>query len=161
LDLRDEPLPATIKTALGARAASDLTKADFDEVLYDRRIGWLGGVAATLAFVALLLLFILRPAQFLSLIGRAFAPFSSTAIAVQNGFTYQVVGGDAATPEYRVTVRSSPLIDGFEARYHFRPYLRFADQTTTNPNLEALRGTQVALTVKTNRHVKEGWLRFH
>src|SRR6478609_5177042 len=39
LDLRDEPLPQTIKSALGARAASDLTKVNFDEVLQDRRLG--------------------------------------------------------------------------------------------------------------------------
>jgi hypothetical protein len=239
LDLRDEPLPQTIRAALGARAASDLTKADLDEVLHDRRLGWLGGVAAGLAFVALLLLFILRPTQFLSLVSRTFAPFGSPAaiakqteltlmqpaggnvtiavnqsvefrvlvegrnpdpaaddavrlqmrynpadtvweerrlesgardpreysvrvpaVAVQNGFVYQVVGGDAATPEYRVSVRSSPLIDGFDVLYHFRPYLRFADQLDTKPNLESLRGTQVTMTVKTNRHVKEGWLRF-
>jgi hypothetical protein len=238
LDLRDEPLPSTIKSALGARAASDLTKADFDEVLRDRRLGWLGGVVGALVFTALLLFFILRPAQFTSLVGLAFAPFASTAIArqtelemiqpaggnvtvpvnqsvefrvlvhgrnpspeaddsvrlrmrynpadpvweerrldpttreprewavrvpavaVQNGFVYQIVGSDAATPEYRVSVRSSPLIEGFDIRYHFRPYLRFPVQIATNPNLESLRGTQVTMTVKTNRRIKEGWLRF-
>lgn len=239
LDLRDEPLSPTIKTALGAKAASDLGKADFDEVLRDRRIGWLGGVVAGLAVAGLALLLILRPAQFLSLIGRTFAPFGAAAAiakqtelsivqpsdgnatvpvnhsvefrvrvdgrvpdreaddavrlqmrynsadpvwedrrmepsardprewtvrvpsaAVQNGFFYRMAGGDAETPEYRITVRSSPLIDGFDVVFRYRPYLRFADQAGTNPNLEALRGTQATITVKTNRIVKDGWLRF-
>ena len=79
---------------------------------------------------------------------------------VQNGFVYQVVGGDAATPEYRVQVRSSPLIERFAVVYHFRDYLRFRDQTTTQPNLEALRGTEVTLTTYTNRAVRNGVLTF-
>ena len=190
---------------------------------------------AGLCFTVLVMLFVLRPNQFLSLVGRAFSPFTSASIArqtgltlfslrrditipvnyavdfrvsvqgknplpssddsvklrirynrpippgknagsttapirewavrvpsvaVQNGFVYQIVGGDAATPEHRVMVRSSPLIDGFNVVYRFRPYLRFRDQETTKPNLEGLRGTEVTLTVQTNRTVRDGWLRF-
>ena len=58
------------------------------------------------------------------------------AVAVQNGFVYSVAGGDSATPEYRVSVRSSPLIDGFDVLYRYRPYLRMPDQPAINPNLE-------------------------
>src|SRR5438093_10011398 len=79
---------------------------------------------------------------------------------VQNGFVYQIVGGDAATPEYRVQVRSSPLIEGFDVVYHYRPYLNFRDQPTNQPNLVGLRGTEITLTARTNRKVREGKLTF-
>lgn len=238
LDLHDEPLPPSIHSAVSQKAAADLKRADLDEVVRDRRLPWLGGTAGGLFVAALILFFLLRPNQFLSLLSRAFAPFSSGAIAsqteidllqpaggdvtvpvntpvdfrvvvsgrvpdpsaadavrlrmrynpadpvweemplipsprdprefvlrlpagkVQTGFVYQVVGGDAATPEHRVSVRSSPLIEGWEVVYHFRPYLRFRDQMATKPDLEGLRGTEVTLTARTNRTVRDGQLTF-
>jgi hypothetical protein len=238
LDLRAEPLPDSIRSAVSAKAAADLKRADVDEVVHDSRLPWVGGLTGGLIVVALILFFLLRPNQFLSLLARAFAPFGSGAIAsqtaldllqpsggdltvpvntpvdfrvevlgrlpdptasdavrlrfrynpadrvaeevrleptlrdlrefvlrmpanrVQNGFVYQIVAGDAATPEHRVQVRSSPLIEAFEAVYHFRPYLRFRDQTVANPNLEAVRGTTVTLTARTNRAIKAGSLEF-
>jgi hypothetical protein len=238
LDLHAEPLPESIRAAVTQKAAADLKRADVDEVVRDSRLPWIGGVAGGLFLAALILFFLFRPNQFLSLLGRAFTPFGSSAIAsqtsltllqpaggdltvpvntpvefrvevlgrlpdptapdavrlrfrynpadpvaeeirleptlreprefavrvpanrVQNGFIYQIVGGDAATVEYRVQVRSSPLIEAFEAVYHFRPYLRFRDKTVTNPNLEELRGTTVTLTARTNRAVKAGVLEF-
>ncbi len=82
------------------------------------------------------------------------------AAEVQNGFWYKVVGGDAETPEYRVQVRSNPLVETIEVKYHFRPYLNRPDLTTNEPNLEALRGTEVTLTARTNRDIREGHLEF-
>ncbi len=82
------------------------------------------------------------------------------AAEVQNGFWYKVAGGDAETPEYRVQVRSNPLVETIEVKYHFRPYLNRPDLTTNEPNLEALRGTQVTLTARTNRDIREGHLEF-
>ncbi|HEY1376596.1 MAG TPA: DUF4175 family protein, partial [Gemmataceae bacterium] len=239
LDLHEAPLPASIRAAVSQKAAADLKRADVDEVVRDARLPWLGGVAGGLFVAALILFFLIRPNQFLSLLGRAFAPFGSGAIArqttlelaqpaggdvtvpvntpvdfrvevlgrvpdpaaadavrlrfrynpadpvaeeirldpsardprefavrvpagrVQTGFVYQIVGGDAATPEYRVTVRSSPLIEGWNLAYHFRPYLHFPDKTTANANIEELRGTAVTLTAKTNRTVRDGTLTFH
>jgi collagen type III alpha len=238
LDLHAKPLPDSIKAAVSQKAAADIKKADVDEVVRDGRLPWIGGLAGGLFVAALILFFLLRPNQFLSLLSRAFTPFGSAAIAsqtslnlvqpagghltvpvnslvdfkvdvlgrvpdpaapdavrlrfrynptdpvweeirldpspreprefalrmpagrVHNGFVYQILGGDAATLEYRVQVRSSPLIEGFEVGYHFRPYLRFRDQTATNPNIEALRGTEVTLTARTNRTVKRGELTF-
>jgi hypothetical protein len=239
LDLHAEPLPESIKAAVSQKAAADIKKADVDEVVRDGRLAWIGGLAGGLFVTALILFFVIRPNQFLSLLGRTFTPFGSGAIAsqtslnliqpaggdltvpvnslvdfkvdvlgrvpdptaadavrlrfrynpvdpiweeirldpslrdprefslrmpagrVQNGFVYQIVGGDAVTPEFRVQVRSSPLIEGFDVGYHFRPYLRFRDQTATNPNIESLRGTQVTLTARTNRTVRRGELTFH
>src|SRR5207253_809607 len=42
---------------------------------------------------------------------------------LQNGFWYKIAGGDVETPEYRVQVRSSPLITSWELKYRYRPYL--------------------------------------
>jgi hypothetical protein len=80
------------------------------------------------------------------------------AYQVHNGFWYKLAGGDAATPEYRVSVRSTPLLTDFEATYHYRPYLGWKDQTTREPNLKALRGTEVTLLARTNRNVRAGRL---
>jgi collagen type III alpha len=76
------------------------------------------------------------------------------AFQVQNGFWYKVAGGDTETPEYRVQVRATPLINGFDATYHYRPYLGWRDDTTHDPNLRALRGTEVRLVAHTNRTVR-------
>lgn len=76
------------------------------------------------------------------------------AFRVQNGFFYKVKGGDTETPEYRVRVRATPMITGFDVAYHYRPYLGFQDDTSRDPNLKAHRGTQVVLTARTNRTVR-------
>jgi hypothetical protein len=75
-----------------------------------------------------------------------------------NGFWYKVVGGDAQTPEYRVTVRSTPLVERFEVTYHYRKYTGWADDHIRDANLKALRGTEAELVIHTNRPVKEGHL---
>lgn len=233
LDLRGQPLPPAVQTALGQRAARDLTQANLDEAVSPKRVSWLGGVAGGL-LLALVLLFLLGPGQFLSLLNRAFAPFSDTVVPtrtqlvllqpeggdvtipigravafsvevggrvpspgqpdalrllyrhhatdgyeekplergdsaqhwvatlpasqVQNGFWYRIAGGDAETPEYRIQVRTVPLLTGFQVTYRYRPYLGWPEQTTPNANLEGHRGTEVTLIARTNRTVKEGQL---
>ncbi len=77
---------------------------------------------------------------------------------LKTGFGYKVAGGDAETPEYHVQVRSNPLLTSVDAVYHYRPYLHWPDRTAQDPNLKDLRGTEVALTVHTNRTVREGRL---
>lgn len=72
---------------------------------------------------------------------------------VQNGFYYRVAGGDYQTPEYHVAVRSTPLVQKFEAAYKYRPYTGFQDDSNEDPNLKGVRGTQVTLTAHTNRIV--------
>lgn len=80
------------------------------------------------------------------------------AFQVRTGFWYKVTAGDAETPEYRVTVRSTPFVTGFEVRYHYRPYTGWGDFLTRDPHLKGLQGTEVTLTAHTNRTVKEGRL---
>src|SRR5262245_272481 len=218
LDLRRQALSPAVQTALGQRAARDLTQANLDEAVKPKQVAWLSGVAGGL-LVGLLILFFLGPTQFFSLISRAFAPFTNITVAnrtqltlvkpeggdaevpmgravsftvevggripgpgqpdalrlhyrynpndgyeekalergesahlwvttipaalVQNGFWYKITGGDAATPEYRVQVRTVPLVTGHEVTYKYRPYLGWPEQTSRNANLEGHRGTEV------------------
>jgi len=75
---------------------------------------------------------------------------------VQDGFWYKVVGGDAETPEYRV--RLTPRVADFKAVYQFRPYLARVQEARLERKIEAIRGTQVDVTVHANRELKEGYL---
>jgi hypothetical protein len=232
LDLHEQRLAPAIHGALGQRAAKDLARADLERAISGRRAGWMGGVAGVLAgvFVALFLLF--GPAQFLSLLKRAFVPFEQTTIPsktqialvrpdgpdaqvfqgravtievavngkvpdpkkpdalklhwrydqngpyterllgqqedsrlwntilsaadVRDGFFYKISGGDCVTEEFHVTVRSTPHIEDFKATYHFRPYVGRANEVRHDRKLEALRGTEVELRIKTNRTVQTG-----
>jgi hypothetical protein len=79
---------------------------------------------------------------------------------IQNGFWYKVAAGDNETPEYRVTVRTLPLFEQYEARYEYPLYTRKRPDTATGPGLRAYRGTKVTLIAKTNREVKDGLLKF-
>ena len=85
---------------------------------------------------------------------------SLSAAEVKNGFWYRVAGGDATTPEYRVSVRAAPAITDFLATYHFRPYVVRADELRRERDLKELRGTEVLLRVRTNRTLSKGWLEF-
>jgi hypothetical protein len=84
---------------------------------------------------------------------------------VQNGFWYKIAGGDVETPEYQVTVRSIPQVAHFDVQYHYRPYLRQPDRHDRYPNERAVfphikdyKGTEVTLTLKTNRSLAQGRL---
>jgi hypothetical protein len=78
---------------------------------------------------------------------------------IQNGFWYKVAAGDAETPEYRVTVRTRPMLTGFQAEYEYPAYLKWPNDYGTDARLRAYRGTVVTLTVTTNREVQSGTLR--
>jgi hypothetical protein len=82
------------------------------------------------------------------------------ASEVHNGFWYKFTGGDAETQEYRVSTRSAPLVASVDAVYHYRPYLKWKDHRSHDPNLQGLAGTKVSLTVHTNRRVQDGQMRF-
>ena len=82
---------------------------------------------------------------------------------VQSGLWYMIRGGDAQTPEYQVRVRAQAQVAGFDVKYHYRPYLHRADHVVHYPNedavaphLRAPRGTEVTLTARANRPVREG-----
>ena len=75
-----------------------------------------------------------------------------------NGFWYRVAAGDAVTPEYRVTVRTRPMLSDFRARYEYPAYLKWEASQEENSRLRAIRGTVVTLAVKANRAVGQATL---
>jgi hypothetical protein len=233
LDLHQEPLPPSIKGAVGQRAAQDLGKVDLEEAIDGRHTVWLGVSTLILGLILFMLLVFVGLPQFRSLMERAFFPFQLIetthrtrltmktgdvtvpveqpaiivvgvegtvpdprqpdalklflryrdsdpyedpilleqveagrldwqaivpASRVRNGFLYKVKGGDDETGEYRVTVHTSPLINRFEAKHHYRKYLGWPDRTTYDPNLHDMVATEIGLTVRTNRVVRTGSL---
>jgi hypothetical protein len=98
LDLHDEPLPPAIHTAVAQRAAKDLADADLEEAINGRRTAWLGGLAGVL-LLALFAQFVAGGRQFLSLFGRAFAPFVEASIKTRTQLTLlQPERGDLTVP---------------------------------------------------------------
>ncbi len=77
---------------------------------------------------------------------------------VLNGFSYRVTGNDAQTREYQVKVTSTPLVTKFDVTYDYPDWVRRRQSTSDDPNLKAVRDTQVSLVVHTNRPLKEGYL---
>lgn len=75
---------------------------------------------------------------------------------LREGLWYRIVGGGTQTPEYQVTVIDPPQFEGFEVTYHYPAYLRWEPETTKDPNLESYRGTQVTVTARTNRTLRDG-----
>ncbi len=87
LDLRDQQLPSGVHQALGTRAARDIRQANLQEAIRSRQLLWLGGGVAGLLVLMLGFLLVLKPNQFLSLLDRAFVPFTKTPIATQTQLT--------------------------------------------------------------------------
>ena len=86
---------------------------------------------------------------------------SLAAEDVRDGFFYKVVSGDVETPEYRIKVRATPLLTAVQATYLFRPYVAREDEEHYGRRtfkMEALRGTEITLSVRTNRPVKDAYL---
>ncbi|MCI0704312.1 MAG: hypothetical protein L0241_24910 [Planctomycetia bacterium] len=80
-------LNPTVKAALARQAAKASAEADVNRAVDHRSLVVLGGVAIVLLLTLGVLFFLFRPAQFGSLVGRAFVPFSSDPIATQTQLT--------------------------------------------------------------------------
>ena len=234
VDLQEQDMATSVKSALADRAAAGFGDADVDSAVRSKKFLWLGGTAAVLFAVLAVLFLVFKGTQFSSLLSRAFNPFqSNTAIAarttievvepteldatvadgdqirfavrlfgrvpdaaggdkvrlkvrysadaadveeiafakadtlrdfelvltrgtIQNGFWYTIAAGDAETAEHRVTVRTKPMLKGFEINYEYPAYLRIAPSSNTDPKLRGYPGTKVRLQVQTNRDVKAG-----
>lgn len=81
-------------------------------------------------------------------------------LEVGTGFWYKVTAGDAETSEHRIGVRAAAMLSDFVATYRYRPYVNRADRTRTSRKLEDLRGTEVIVTARPNREVREARLEF-
>ncbi|MFO0964507.1 MAG: hypothetical protein U0793_02820 [Gemmataceae bacterium] len=82
---------------------------------------------------------------------------------VRTGFYYKVAAGDTETGEHQIIARGDPRPERFEVTYKFRPYLRLAERSELFPNdkmieprIQGRRGTEVSVTVFTNRKLKAG-----
>lgn len=106
LDLRDEELPPVIRTALSHKAAKDLKRSDADQAVSGNWQWLLTGAAVAIVFGLLIMLF-MGPAQFMSLMARAFAPFREITIATRTSINLiEPEGGDANVPlNQRVDIR--------------------------------------------------------
>jgi hypothetical protein len=107
LDLRDENLPPVIHSALGLRAARDLKKADPEQAVTAGPTWILGGILAGL-ILALLILFIMGPQQFSSLMNRVFIPFRQAGIDTRTTIAMvEPEGGHAVvSPNRAITFRA-------------------------------------------------------
>lgn len=97
IDLQGEKVPATIKSALGQRAAKDLANTDVDEAISGRRAAAVCTSAGFLLGVLITLFVLFGPGPFRSLLGRAINPFSA-ASGIATRTQVRVVrpdGGDA------------------------------------------------------------------
>ncbi len=138
LDLRDAPMAPVIRGTLGRKAAKDLTRADFENAVSAKHALWLTGVLAGLA-LALFVWFLMGPAQFASLLQRAFDPFKEIFIATSTQLhVVAPVGGNAIVPvrqdvQIRVEVsRRVPRVNAPDAlRLHYR--YRQADPYIVRP----------------------------
>jgi hypothetical protein len=108
LDLRDEKLPPVIHNALGTRAAKDLKQADPERAVSAGPTWILAGIMAGL-ILGLLILFVMGPTQFGSLLLRAFTPFRERVIDTRVSITMvQPVDGNATvSPNRPVTFRAT------------------------------------------------------
>lgn len=102
-----------VKAAMGARAAKTVDDADVNRAVDHRSLVYAAGVVIALFLALVVLFFLFRPAQFQSLLGRAFAPFSSNVIATRTTITLidpqggdvTVTSGQSMTVKVEVTGR--------------------------------------------------------
>ncbi len=95
VDLQDEKMAESVRASLAARAADEVAAADVRRVSESRGVTALA-VAAGLLVATLAVLFVLfKPTPFLSLLNRAFNPFTQAGIATRTTLTLDApAGGD-------------------------------------------------------------------
>ncbi len=104
LDLRPRELPAGLRAALSQRAAQDLARANLEEAFSGRTAGRLGFTTTLLSVGLALFLIILAALHYpaLTLLGRAFAPFSTGPLPTRTKIELvQPRGGDVTLPASR------------------------------------------------------------
>jgi collagen type III alpha len=75
---------------------------------------------------------------------------------VRFGFHYKILAGKTQTPEYTVTCKIIPEINGCEVTYEYPAYLKRASETNNDANLLAPYGSTATIVVSTNREAKHG-----
>ncbi|MBQ2622270.1 MAG: hypothetical protein IJF84_13100 [Thermoguttaceae bacterium] len=81
-------------------------------------------------------------------------------IGAQEDFTYCVSVGDAVSPQYKVTVLPEPSFSIEQIQYQYPEYTRLEPKTQTDSaEIQALEGTDVTIQIKTNRAVKQAYVK--
>ncbi|MFM7149133.1 MAG: hypothetical protein ACKO23_04755, partial [Gemmataceae bacterium] len=79
IDLADQNVPGVIRTAIGQRAAKDISDVDVEQAVSGRWTVWMGSLAAFFAGILAVLFLIIGPGPFSSFLQRAFSPFGKPA----------------------------------------------------------------------------------
>ena len=112
VELRDRDLNPHVRNALGARAAHAVGEADLNRTVNHRSLLYLGSVFGLVLLALVVLLVLFRPSQFLSLLGRAFNPFSARAIVSQTQILILQPEGGNTTVTANQPVSLSVLLNG-------------------------------------------------
>ena len=92
-------------------------------------------------------------------VGRAPPSFSRTLQSMQETFEFRLVLGDAESDPIRVQVKPAPAVTGVECRLLYPDYTRLPAQRHALGDLKLLRGSRLALKVRTNAAIKMGQIR--
>lgn len=87
VDLKERDLPASVRTAVEKQASSEVTDADIVKAGESRTLVGLGIAAAGLAVLLAVFFLAFSPAQFFSLVKRAFQPFANQSIVSKTRIT--------------------------------------------------------------------------
>ena len=87
VDLKHANLPSSVKSAVAGQASAEVTEADVHKAGESKKLIYLGIASALLAVFLAVLFLAFSPAQFNSLVNRAFRPFASTQIVSKTRFT--------------------------------------------------------------------------
>lgn len=111
LDLRQQPLPPVVQTALSHKAARDLAQVDLEQAVSASRLFRVGALVGVV-LLAMFVFYLSGPRQFLSLLGRAFAPFGDREILSRTSLTLvRPEGGETTVPVGRA-VSFAVLVEG-------------------------------------------------
>ena len=80
---------------------------------------------------------------------------------VKRDILYRVSGGDASSPDYRISVIDRPRVVRLRLRYDYPGYTGLAPRVVEEDgNISAVVGTEVRLEVEANRALDSAWLTF-
>ncbi len=122
VDLQEQEMPGSVKSALASRAAEGFGEADVESAVRSKKFLWLGSTAAILVAVLAVLFLVFKGTQFASLVSRAFNPFQSgTVIAART--TIEVL---------EPTEMDAVVPDGGQLRFAIRLNGRVPDENASD-----------------------------
>lgn len=86
---------------------------------------------------------------------------SIPAAFVNDSFQYEIIAGDATSPQFNVKVRDEPTVNISEVQYNPHPYTMLAPRTSSIGAISGLEGTRVTIIASTNRQIVRGRIEFN